>query len=199
MHSIIEPVSGPLLQIFNHLRGKFCDTDFIARHRVRAQDFTRQRQLTFPIVMLFILQKTVKSIQRHLHEFLNELAHGELFEPLTAGAVTKARAKLKHSAFVELNEAMVVPWIYSDESARTLNHWHGHRLLGIDSSLLRLPNSPELCNQFSLVEVTNQSGKTGTRYPEARMSVLYDLLNRVGLDGRLEPSSLGEVDMAIQQ
>ncbi len=31
------------------------------------------------------------------------------------------------------------------------------------------------------------------------MSVLYDLLNRVGLDGRLEPSSLGEVDLAIQQ
>lgn len=31
------------------------------------------------------------------------------------------------------------------------------------------------------------------------MSVLYDLLNRVGLDGRLEPSSVGEVDLAIEQ
>lgn len=37
------------------------------------EDFTRQRQLSFPVVMLFILQKTVKSIQRHLHEFLDEL------------------------------------------------------------------------------------------------------------------------------
>lgn len=199
MRSIIESVPGPLLQLFDTLRGKFCDTDFIARHRVRAQDFTRHRQLTFPVVMLFILQKTVKSIQRHLHEFLNELAQGELFEPLTAGAVTKARAKLKHTAFVEINQATVVPWIYQGEPARTLKDWHGHRLLGIDSSLLRLPNSAELREQFSVVEVSNQSGNTGTRYPEARMSVVYDLLNRVGLDGRLEPSSLGEVDLAIEQ
>src|ERR1043165_10283233 len=105
MRSITESVLCSLLHWFDALRRKFCDANFIARHRVRAQDFTRQRQLTFPVVMLFILQKTVKSIQRHLHEFLNELAQGELFEPLTAGAVTKARAKLKHSAFVELNEA----------------------------------------------------------------------------------------------
>jgi hypothetical protein len=80
-----------------------------------------------------------------------------------------------------------------------LRRWRGHRLLGIDSSLLRLPNSAELREQFSVVEVTNQSGHTGTRYPEARMSVVYDLLNRVGLEGRLEPSSLGEVDLAIEQ
>jgi hypothetical protein len=199
MRNITESVSGPLLQLFEALRRKFCDADFIARHRVRAQDFTRQRQLTFPVIMLFILQKTVKSIQRHLHEFLNELAQGELFEPLTAGALTKARAKLKHTAFVELNQATVVPWIYKGEPARTLKHWRGHRLLGIDSSLLRLPNSGELREQFSVVEVINQSGSTGTRFPEARMSVLYDLLNRVGLDGRLEPSSLGEVDLAIEQ
>ncbi len=41
---------------------------FIARHRVRPEDFTRERQLTFPVVML-ILQKTVKSLQNHLAEF----------------------------------------------------------------------------------------------------------------------------------
>ena len=93
----------------------------------------------------------------------------------------------------------MVPWIYNGETTRTLKQWRGHRLLGIDSSLLGLPNSAELLKQFSVVEVTNQSGSTGTRYPEARMSVLYDLLNRVGLDGRLEPSSLGEVDLAIEQ
>jgi hypothetical protein len=40
---------------------------------------------------------------------------------------------------------------------------------------------------------------SGAGYPEARMSVIYDLLNRVGLDGRLEPSRLGEVDLAIEQ
>lgn len=149
--------------------------------------------------MLFVLQKTIKSLQRHLHEFLDELAGGELFEPVTAGAFTHARAKLKHTAFMELNQRTIVPWFYGPERAQGLKRWHGHRLLGVDGSLLRLPNSTELRQEFSLVEVQNQTGRTGTSYPEARMSVVYDLLNRVSLDGRLERSSLGEVDLAIEQ
>lgn len=199
MRSLNADIPTPIVDLFATLRTKLRDTDFVARSRERAQDFTRQRQLTFPIIMLFVLQKTVKSIQRHLHEFLDELAQGELFEPVTAGAVTHARAKLRDTAFIELNQGTVVPWIYSSKQATTLKRWHGHRLLGIDSSLLRLPNSTELRAQFDLVEVTNQSGGTGTSYPEARMSVVYDLLNRVGLEGRLEPSRVSEVDLAIEQ
>jgi DDE family transposase len=185
--------------LFETLRRQLCDTEFVARNRARAQDFTRHRQLTFPILMLFILQKTIKSLQRHLHEFLDELAGGELFEPVTAGAFTHARAKLKHTAFIELNQQTVVPWFYGSERAQGLQRWRGHRLLGVDSSLLRLPNSAELRREFTLVEVENQTGHTGTSYAEARMSVVYDLLNRVCLDGRLERSTLGEVDLAVEQ
>lgn len=199
MRTINAYIPTHVVNFIEMLRRKFCDADFLGRSRVRAADFTRQRQLTFPVVMLFILQKTVKSIQRHLHEFLDELAGGELFEPVSAGAFTHARAKLKHSAFIELNECNVLPWIYGSEQAPSLRRWRGHRLLGIDSSLLRLPNSAELREQFSLVEVKNHLGHTGTSYPEARMSVVYDLLNRVGLNGRLEPSRVGEVELAIEQ
>ena len=46
--------------------------------------------LTFPVIVLFTLQKTAKSLQRHLHEFLDELANGELFEPVTAGALANS-------------------------------------------------------------------------------------------------------------
>lgn len=171
----------------------------MARHRVRVEDFTRERQLTFPIVMLFTLQKTAKSIQRHLHEFLNELSSGDLFEPVTPGAWTHARAKLKHTAFIELNERCVLPMIYGSAHGQEIQRWCGHRLLGMDSSLVRLPNSADMLKQFTPVEGSNQSGKTGVNYPEGRVSVLYDLLNRVGLDGRLEASRVGEIDLAIEQ
>ena len=43
-------------------------------HCVRCQDFTRERQLTFPLLLLFNLQQTFKSIQRHLSEFHKELS-----------------------------------------------------------------------------------------------------------------------------
>jgi hypothetical protein len=197
MQTIVHDIPNYLITLIEALRGKLRDEDFLARHRVRPQDFTRERQLTFPVMMLFVLQQTVKSIQRHLHEFLDELAQGEMFQPVTSGAVTHARAKLKESAFIELNRECVLATIYGSE--RPIHRWRGHRLLGIDSSLVRLPESEDVGQTFGWKEASNQHGATGTRYPEARLSVVYDLLNRVGLDARLEPSTLGEVALAIQQ
>jgi hypothetical protein len=194
-----ETIPACLGRFLESLRDQLCAGEFMRRHRVRPVDFTRQRQLTFPIVMLFTLQKTVKSLQRHLHEFLDELAGGELFEPVSAGAFTHARAKLKHTAFTELNQTCVLPAIYRAEPVRPLQFWRGHRLLGVDSSVVRLPEHAQMFEPFSAVTVVNQSGQTGTRYPEGRISVLYDLLNRVGLDARLEPSQTGEVELAIEQ
>jgi hypothetical protein len=71
--------------------------------------------------------------------------------------------------------------------------------VGFDSSLVRLPDSEELGQAFGWQEVSNQNGATGTRYPEARLSVVYDVLNRAGWDTRLEPSTVGEVALASQQ
>ena len=197
MRSILYDIPAHLITLVEALRLKLRDPKFLARHRVRPQDFTRNRQLTFPVLMLFILQKTVKSIQRHLHEFLDDLAQGEIFEPVTSGAVTHARAKLKDTAFIELNCDCVLPTVYAPE--HPIQRWRGHRLFGIDSSLLRLPESQELGQAFGWKESSNQNGATGTRYPEGRLSVVYDLLNRIGHDARLEPSTLGEVALAIQQ
>src|SRR6266849_8436544 len=156
MRSILASVPVYLLELVETLRARLGDPSFIARHRVRPEDFTRQRQLTFPLVMLFVLQKTIKSIQRHLHEFLDELACGQLFEPVTAGAWTHARAKLKHTAFIELNQEVVLPVV--NQQRDQLKLWRGHRLYGHDSSLIRLPDRAELAEEFGRVEIKNQGG-----------------------------------------
>jgi hypothetical protein len=91
----------------------------------------------------------------------------------------------------------VLPTIYGSD--HPIQRWRGHRLIGVDSSLVRLPDTEELGQAFGWKEATNQHGATGTRYPEARLSVVYDLRNRVGLDVRLEPSTLGEVALALSQ
>src|SRR6266513_4560841 len=145
MQTITQSISTHVVGFVESLRRHLCDGAFSARHRVRPEDFTRQRQLTFPVVMLFILQKTVKSIQRHLHEFLDELACGQLFEPVTAGAWTHARAKLKHTGFIELNQEVVLPVV--NQQRDQLKLWRGHRLYGHDSSLIRLPDSAELAEE----------------------------------------------------
>ena len=162
MRTILQAIPSYLLTLVESLRARLRDADFQSRHRIRPQDFTRDCQLTFPVLMLFILQKTVKSLQRHLHEFLDDLAAGQLFEPVTSGAVTHARAKLKASAFIELNHDCVLPTIYSTE--HPIQRWRGHRLVGVDSSLVRLPISEELGQKFGWKEAANQNGATGTRF-----------------------------------
>jgi len=199
VQTITESIPDGIVTFIENLRRELCDSQFLDRHRMRRQDFTRECQLTFPVVMLFILQKTAKSIQRHLHEFLNRLGGDELFEPVSAGAVTHARAKLKHTAFVELNNEVVVPAIYGEQRLKEVQRWRGHRLLGIDGSKLRLPNHPELFEQFTPVPINCEPNIAAKMYPQARISVLYDLLNRVGLDGQLRPGSEGEVGLAIEQ
>jgi hypothetical protein len=177
------------------VRSRIFAPDFWARHRRSACDFTRKRLLPFPVVMLFLLQKTTQSVQRHLHFFLHELWPQSEDCPATPGGWTQARAKLSHTAFIELNQEVLLPCFYAPDQAGYRRTWRGHRLLGGDGSLLRLPSHPEVVEIFGAVAVANHLGDTGTCYTPARLSVLYDLLNHIGLDARLAPVAEGETDL----
>ena len=199
MPTLFAAIPGSLVQLIEELRRRVLEAHFVARHRRGASDFTRNRTLTFPVVFLLILQKTTKSVQRHLHEFLAQWLAEPGAPAVTPGAWTQARAKFQHTAFIELNQDVLLPLAYAPAQAAARRTWRGHRVLGVDGSSLRLPPTEELFCTFGEKTVTNQGGATGTRYPAARWSVLYDLLNELGLDARLEPGAVGEVDLALQQ
>jgi hypothetical protein len=184
------------LSLIEQLRQRLIAPDFCARHRRRATDFTRQCVLTFPVLMLLLLQKSLKSLQNHLQEFLGQLAGGAQAPGLSGGALSHARAKLRASAFVELNQT-VLATVYGPEHAALVQRWHGHRLLSVDSSLLRLPTSTALGQQFGWVQCANHHGPQ-ERYPQGRVSVLYDVLNQIALDPRLAASTVAETELAHQ-
>ena len=182
------------LGLIEQLRRRLVEPDFCARHRRRATDFTRQCVLTFPVLMLLLLQKSLKSLQNHLQEFLGQLADGAHAPGLSGGALSHARAKLRASAFVELNQT-VLATVYGPEHAALVQRWHGHRLLSVDSLLLRLPTSAALGEQFGWVQCANHHGPQ-ERYPQGRVSVLYDVLNQIALDPRLTASTVAETSLA---
>jgi len=169
------------------------------RHRRHEKDFTRERVLTFPVVMLLLLQKTTRSVQRHLQSFFRELSSDLKTLSATAGGWTQARAKLAHTAFIELNQSIVLPEFYAPEQAEHCRRWRGHRTLGVDGSQLWLPDHPSVVKEFGAVEMANHLGPTGSRYVPGRLSIVYDLLNGIGLDARLEPVRRSEVEMATAQ
>jgi hypothetical protein len=142
-----------------------------------------------------LLQKTIRSIQLHLNEFFEKLV--TLGPTVTPAAWCEARLKLSHTAFIELNQRAILEVVYGESADATLvGRWRQHRLLGIDSSLVRLPNREELGQEFGWVKCSNQAGSAG-KYPQARLSVLTDVLNRIALDTVLVPWKQGERDLAI--
>lgn len=185
-------------QLVAQIRRRIFAADFCARHRQDKKCFTRERVLTFPVVMLLLLQKSTKAVQRHLNAFFRQLWPDKEISA-TAGAWTQARAKLGHTAFIELNQKVLLPGFYAAEQAAHRRTWKKHRLLGGDGSQLRLPVHPEMVEKFGEVQVANHLGQTGTSYVPARLSVLYDLLNHIGLDAQVEPVEQSEVDLLIGQ
>ena len=183
------------LHLIGRLRQRLLEPGFAARHRRRPQDFTRERVLNFPVLMLVLLQKSLKSLQNHLHEFLWQLGGGSADAPMVSGsALTHARAKLLPGAFIELNQTALLPSVYSAHP-ELVQRWQGHRLLAVDSSLFRLPDSAKLRAKFGMVQCANGHGKHQS-YPEARVSVLYDLLNQIALDAQLVGSAHSERPLA---
>ncbi|MDB6031909.1 MAG: putative transposase, IS4-family [Verrucomicrobiales bacterium] len=181
------------------LRKRIQAPDFSHRHKRRSKDFTRHRKLPFEVVLLLLLQKTTQSIQRHLDDyFLHSFWVLHLLMPSpTAGAWTQARAKFKASAFDELNYQMVVPFLYGPEHQSKLRLWRDMRLLAIDGTELNIPVTGRLAQRFRVLR-SAPAKKPGWARGLARLSVLYDVLNRVALDAQLVSDRVGERKLALQ-
>ncbi|MCX4025088.1 IS4 family transposase [Spartinivicinus marinus] len=161
---------------------------FCQRHRQDECNFIRSRKLTFPHLVLFLLNFLKGSADDELDGFFNLLQEEETDQPfVTKSAFTQARKKLKYSAFVELNQVFV-DTLY-DKIKPSL--WKGFRVCAVDGSTINLPNNKALREHFQPKGKDNQ-------HPQARASQLYDVLNHVTIDALLKPHNIGERALALQ-
>jgi hypothetical protein len=89
----------------------------------------------------------------------------------------------------------VLTTVYGPAYGDLVERWFGHRLLTVDSSLMRLPKSQEVGTAFGWVQCSNHRGLQ-ERYPQGRISVLYDVLNQVALEASLTPWKKAETELA---
>ncbi len=161
-----------------------------ARFRRTATAFTRQRQLPLSRVAVLIVRGHKVSQQTALNKVFSELAVVE--QVPTSSAYCQARQKLDPALFVHLNQQLVTDFYTLSADDHSLVRWHGHRLLGVDGTLLNLPDTAETRRVFSVA--SNQH----TDYVQATAVVLYDLGNDLGLAASLGPIS-GEKGPLFQQ
>lgn len=145
--------------------------------------------MTFPRVLSLILSKSRKSLQLVVNEFFFKLEES----PVSASAFSQARAKFKHTAFIELNEDCVVDAYYKDGDYK---QYKGFRLLSIDGSKLYLPNTKDIAREFGRTKVKNQYEESN--YVRAQSSVLYDVLNEIVIDAQLGLSNTSERELAYK-
>jgi len=162
---------------------------FKAQHRTHPTDFTRDRKLSFPLLITLLLQKGVKSIQLLLNEMSLHLG----VSPVSHSAFSQRRMQLKHTAFIELNQKAVVDVMYGDEDYQT---YKGMRVLGIDGSKIMLPSTPSVIGEFGEISYSNQAKVEG-KHAYGMASVMYDVLNRVAVDSHLGKAQDYEVDLAL--
>jgi hypothetical protein len=176
--------------LFQCLRSRLCSPDFQARYRQHPQDFTRQRCLTFVVVVCFLLNLLKRALQDELDEFFKVLLGADFAERVvTKSAFSQARQKLNYAAFIELNQAQVS--YFYDHLAPT--RWHGWRLVAVDGSMAELPNTPQIGAHFGVWHPA-----AGGECPKARLSQMFDVLNRVTLDALIVPKKVGEREAAAR-
>jgi len=72
------------------------------------------------------------------------------------------------------------------------NKWQGFRLIAIDGSTCRLPNSDKIVEEFGIADTS----ETGVPIVLARLSQAYDMLNHITIDAILSNYHTGEHELA---
>ena len=148
--------------------------------------------MPFPLVLVSVLRNSLKSLQNVVNELMTDCSRN----PVSGSAYSQARYKLKHTAFIELNQKAVVETVYADGQYL---RFRGMRVLGVDGSKILLPDSKDVRADFGTLSYSQGTdSEIQGEHPFALASVLYDVLNRVVLTAELGKADAYEVDLAVQ-
>lgn len=170
-------------QTMEKIKKRLVSQRFMKNNRTSSKDFTRKRKLPFVSLVCFMLSGIKRSIQKELTDFIQEYTS---HKNMTKSAFCQQRVKLKPEAFVELNDVLTNDF-YNDNEFVT---HHGMRLLCIDGSTLELPSSEEIIQTFGVNNEDNM-------IPMTRISTMYDPLNNIIIDGKIEANTCSEYAIAV--
>ena len=177
-------------KLIEYIRDIIYSEDFIYRNRFSSHDFTRNRKLPFHLLVLFLFNFVKGSYQDELDKFFKALRGFEVAKRIVSKvALAKARMKLKFEAFIELN-GRLTKYFYNNFNPIL---WKGFRLVAFDGSTVRLPHIKEISKHFGMWNV-----RKGDPCPMARVSQMFDPLNRISLDAIISPKGMGERKLAAK-
>lgn len=160
---------------------------FLSSNKQSSKNFIRNRILPFHNIIFFLMNLLKGSYQDELDYFFKAIDHSESFvRKVTKSAFCKARKKLKFEAFTKLNME-AVNYFYDRFSPKK---WFGFTLLAIDGSTVKIPRTTEVEKHFGVWSVNSQNP-----CPLARISQMFDVLNKITVDAIISPKTIGEREL----
>ena len=129
-----------------------------------------------------------QNIQVELNAYINQVYKKTFC--ITSSAFVQGRKKIKPDMFYDLSRLLTDDF-YQDND-ENIKLYKGHRLLSIDGSTINLPVN----NETKQIYGTFKNQKQINDLVIARVSIMYDLLNEMVLDGRLCNFNIGEVPLS---
>jgi hypothetical protein len=174
--------------IVESLKNLIESQNFCNRFKKRPEDFTRNRALSFKNLIYYMINLPVAAYETELYHLSKNLKGADIAEPLASkSALTKAREKLNHTAFIELNDYLV----HLNQMRFAPNRWNGFFLLATDGTLCTLPTAKPVVGHFG-----QWHGRQGDPCPKARVSQLYDVLNHITVAASITAKCIGERELA---
>jgi len=131
---------------------------------------------------MFQINVATKSLSVELTRYFHRIEGNEEARSFSKQSYSEARMKLKHSAYIELNNDVVMDY-YADGEYKK---YQGYRLVAIDGCRIQLPNNERMIKEFGLAE------NKGNSVPMAVTSTAYDVLNHIVVDAYLEKYTASE-------
>ncbi len=130
-----------------------------------------------------------RSIQRELLDFIEAIRENRAdLAGVSAAAFSKARKKLKYTAFVELNDVYVTNHYRLAENVLI---WKDYRLFAVDGSTAEVPNSVEMINLWG----TFKEREDGKKICMARTVQVYDVLNKLTISSDIDSINKSESEL----
>lgn len=143
-----------------------------------------------------------RTLTVELNKFLQVIFSEEELVTTTRQSYSEARMKLEAEAYVHLNAKFTEGYYLEQQSylegegqlmeSRAYKTYKGYRLIAIDSTKYRLPNTKENIREFGLAE------NNGKSVPMARGSVALDCLNEICVDAILDEYNSSEPRLALR-
>lgn len=175
------------------LRDQIFNPDLALTFRMKERDFTRKRKQPFVYTLILMLNMLRKSLAIEIDNFVHYLTQRVGTKKgldFSVSAFVQNRKKINPMVFKHLSDVVVTHFYEHDDEQK---RFKGFRVLAVDGSKITLPNTEELKQCYGA-----SKNHTDTVVVQAKVSLLYDVLNKLVIDSCLGNLAMGERELALQ-